>query len=108
MAAFNTLGHVVLIHLGTNGVITDKMIDRLMGIVGPARQVYFITPKVPRPWEAEDNARLNAATTRYSNVHVIDWYTSARENPALFVSDGTHLNKFGILAYVQLVLNSLN
>ncbi len=108
MAMYNTLGHVVLIHLGTNGTITERMIDKVMEIAGPARQVYFVTPKVPRVWEAEDNAQIQAAPARHPNAYVIDWYNASKDNPALFVSDGAHLTAPGILAYVQLILNSFN
>jgi peptidoglycan/LPS O-acetylase OafA/YrhL len=108
MAAYNTLGHVVLVHLGTNGTITDRMIDKVMEIAGPNRQVYFVTPKVPRSWEAEDVAKLSAAPGRFPNAYVIDWHNASKDNPGLFVSDGTHLTAAGILAYVQLILNSFN
>jgi hypothetical protein len=108
MAAYNTLGHVVLVHLGTNGTITDRMIDKVMEIAGPNRQVYFVTPKVPRSWESEDVAKIAAAPQRFPNAYVIDWHNAAKDNPALFVSDGTHLTAAGILAYVQLILNAFN
>ena len=108
MAAYNTLGHVVLVHLGTNGTITDRMIDKVMEIAGPNRQVYFVTPKVPRSWEGEDVARLSAAPQRFPNAYVIDWHNASKDNPGLFVSDGTHLTAAGILAYTQLILNSFN
>jgi hypothetical protein len=108
MAAYNTLGHVVLVHLGTNGTITDRMIDKVMEIAGPNRQVYFVTPKVPRSWEAEDVAKITAAPQRFPNAYVIDWHNAAKDNPGLFVSDGTHLTAAGILAYVQLILNAFN
>ena len=108
MLQFNTLGHVVLIHLGTNGVVTDGLIDDVMRLVGPARSVYFVTPKVPRSWEEADNIRLKNAPTRWPNAHIIDWYTASVNNPALFVKDATHLTPAGVIAYTQLVLNSFN
>jgi hypothetical protein len=108
MAAYNTLGPVVLIHLGTNGTITPAMIDKVMEIAGPHRQVYFVTPKVPRSWEAQDVAVLSEAPQRFPNAYVIDWHNASKDNPGLFVSDGTHLTAAGILAYTQLILNSFN
>ena len=108
MLAFNTLGHVVLIHLGTNGVITDGMLDDVMRAVGPDRVVYFITPKVPRPWEGIDNERLHNAAGRWPTMRIIDWYTASVNNPELFVKDGAHLTPKGVIAYTQLVLNSFN
>lgn len=108
MLTYNTLGHVVLIHLGTNGVVTDGMVDDVMREVGPDRDVYFVTPKVPRPWEGIDNERLRAAPARWPNAHIIDWYTGSVNNPELFVSDATHLTPKGVVAYTQLILNSFN
>ena len=98
----------MLIHLGTNGVVTDGLIDDVMRLVGPARSVYFVTPKVPRSWEEADNIRLKNAPTRWPNAHIIDWYTASVNNPALFVKDATHLTPAGVIAYTQLVLNSFN
>ena len=108
MLAFNTLGPVLLVHLGTNGVITQRMLDKIMELAGPLRQVYFVTTKVERPWEVPNNALLNGMPARYQNARVIDWYTAAVNDPKLFVSDNTHLTAKGIIAYTQLILNGLN
>jgi peptidoglycan/LPS O-acetylase OafA/YrhL len=108
LAARSLLAPVVVIHLGTNGTITDQLVNLTMQKLGPSRQVYFITPKVPRSWEAEDVARLESIPPHFSNARIIDWHNAAKDNPALFVSDGTHLTKEGILAYTQLILNALN
>lgn len=108
MTAFNTLGPVLLVHLGTNGTITQRMLDKIMELAGPLRQVYFVTTKVERPWELSNNALLIGMPARYPNARVIDWFTAAVNDPSLFVSDHTHLTSKGIIAYTQLILNSLN
>ncbi len=108
MLAFNTLGPVLLVHLGTNGVITQRMLDKIMELAGPLRQVYFVTTKVERPWEVPNNALLNGMPAKYQNARIIDWYTAAVNDAELFVSDNTHLTAKGIIAYTQLILNGLN
>ena len=46
---------IVVVHLGTNGRITGDRFDQMMRTIGPGHQVFFLTARVPRVWEAEVN-----------------------------------------------------
>ena len=45
--AHNALPPVIVIHLGTNGAITNDVFDQIMRTIGPGHPVYFLTARVP-------------------------------------------------------------
>jgi peptidoglycan/LPS O-acetylase OafA/YrhL len=93
----------VIVHSGTNGRVTDAMFDQLMQMAGPGHQVYFLTARVPRSWEAEVNKALHDGAKRWKNAHVLEWrdYSGCHDN--WFVRDGYHLSDAGQMAYANLV-----
>jgi peptidoglycan/LPS O-acetylase OafA/YrhL len=94
----------VVIHSGTNGRITGDMFDQMMRTIGSAHQVYFLTARVPRPWEAEVNSTLAAGVKRWKNAHLLDWRHYAGCHDDWFViRDGFHLEPPGQLAYAAFV-----
>jgi peptidoglycan/LPS O-acetylase OafA/YrhL len=101
--SLNALPSTVVIGLGTNGRITDQLFDQMMNTIGPGHQVYFLTTRVPRPWEAEDNAAVANGTKRWRNAHALDWGTYSDCHADWFVADGFHLRTPGQHAYAQFV-----
>ena len=97
----------IVIHLGTNGHITDAMFDGIMQALGPGRQVYFLTARVPRLWETEVNSTLHAGAQRYRNAHVLEWRDFAGCHDDWFVSDGFHLQPPGQRGYATFVKSAL-
>ena len=100
-------GKIVVIALGTNGLVTDELIDTLMADIGTERYVVFVNTRHPQPWLADTNAALQRATERYDNVHLVDWYSYSEGRDDLFDGDGTHLKASGAKEYVQLVYNAV-
>ena len=47
---------IIVVHLGTNGRFGDPEFDTMMATIGPERQAYFLTARVPRSWEADVNS----------------------------------------------------
>ncbi|MDR2975893.1 MAG: acetyltransferase [Streptococcaceae bacterium] len=92
----------ILIDLGVNGEIDESDISGIMKI-SAGRPVFWVNVRVPRSWEAEDNAVLAMAAKNYPNLHVLDWHSIAVNHPEYFVSDQVHLTNAGITAYVQLI-----
>jgi peptidoglycan/LPS O-acetylase OafA/YrhL len=102
-ASLHALPTTLVIGLGTNGRITDQLFDQMMNTIGPGHQVYFLTARVPRPWEAEDNAALHNGATRWKNAHVLEWRAYSGCHDDWFVSDGFHLRTPGQHAYADFV-----
>lgn len=99
----------IVIGLGTNGpsegtfdVIT-RDVKQVMDIVGPDSTVFFLTVKVPRPWEAEVNDALYWEAGLSANAHVLAWHDYAQPHPDWFFTDGIHLNPVGQTAYATFI-----
>ena len=102
LATFGALGPTVVVHLGTNGPMTDHQLDVLMRTLGP-RRVLFLTCKVPRPWQDLSNQRIDAAAGRWKNMVVLDWLAESTPHPEWFEQDGTHLNGAGRAGYTAFI-----
>jgi peptidoglycan/LPS O-acetylase OafA/YrhL len=98
-----SLPRIVVIGLGTNGRITDQLFDQMMNTIGPGHQVYFLTTRVPRSWETEDNAAIHNGVKRWPNAHALEWRAYSGCHDDWFVNDGFHLRTQGQQAYADFV-----
>jgi hypothetical protein len=102
--AAGTLGHVLVVELGTNGTVTPSDFDAMMQAASGLSRVVFVNIDVPRPWAAGDNAVLAAGVARYPGVAVlVDWYTLASGHPEWFTADQVHLQPAGASAMASLI-----
>jgi hypothetical protein len=101
-SALGVLPSVIVIHLGTNGRVTDGGFDQMMETIGPKRTAYFLTARVPRTWETEVNQKLHAGATRWKNAHVLEWHDYSTCHDDWFV-DGFHLRTAGLRAYAAFI-----
>jgi peptidoglycan/LPS O-acetylase OafA/YrhL len=106
LAAFGFLGPIVVIHLGTNGPMSDAQLNKLIGELGQ-REVVLVTTHVPRPWQDLTNQRLVAAAGRWPNVRIADWNALSSPHPEWFDSDGTHLQTAGRMAYAAFIQSAV-
>ena len=105
--AGNQAGKIVVIALGTNGLVTDENIDQMMSLLGDKRVVVFITTRSPQPWVGPTNEAITRAAERYPNVRIIDWYGYSEGRNDLFDGDGTHLSSDGAAQFIQLVYDAV-
>jgi peptidoglycan/LPS O-acetylase OafA/YrhL len=101
--SYGALPPTIVVGLGTNGRITDQLFDEIMNTIGPGHQVYFMTARVPRPWESEVNATLHNGAKRWPNAHVLEWRDYSGCHDDWFVNDGFHLRTPGQHAYADFV-----
>ncbi|MDQ6693960.1 MAG: acyltransferase family protein [Chloroflexota bacterium] len=106
-SAAGLLGDVVIIHLGNNSYFSAREFDEMMAAAGSGRTVIFMNLKVPRRWEAPDNAVIAAGVKRYPNAVLIDWRSAIMRQPALLAKDGIHIGPGGARVYAQLVAAAL-
>ena len=105
-------GIAVIVHLGTNGTVTEAELDQLMDTLVGVPNVLVLTVKANREWTAGNNERLRAlgpggANSR-PNVILIDWEQLASECvDNCFARDGFHLNPNGQQFYTSLILETL-
>jgi hypothetical protein len=89
-AATGTLGSVLLIHIGNNGLLTRSDIDEIVALAGPERRVVFVNLRLPRDWQNPLNAVI-AGAAAYPNAVVVDWHAASANGDGLFANDGVHL-----------------
>ncbi|MEX0791097.1 MAG: acyltransferase family protein, partial [Actinomycetota bacterium] len=101
------LGDGVIIHMGTNGLITVKQFEQLMDILKDVPRVSVVNVKVARPWEEINNRMLAENIGRFPNARLVDWKATATAHPEAFYNDGVHLKPSGVGIYVDLLSNSI-
>ncbi|WP_214741897.1 acyltransferase family protein [Exiguobacterium sp. s48] len=97
--SYNAPGHVVFLHLGTNGAFKMEQLETLLKQFERADHIYLINTRVPRPWESEVNEKLARASELHENVSLIDWHERSIGKEAYFEGDGVHLNVEGAEAF---------
>jgi peptidoglycan/LPS O-acetylase OafA/YrhL len=99
-----SLAPVVVIHTGTNGVISPGQLSQTLSALHDRQRVVVLTDKVPRDWQNPNNDVLRRASQDNPNTRLLDWQVIAAEHPEWFWQDGIHLNPAGQAAYVTLIV----
>jgi hypothetical protein len=75
LRAAGRLGNTVVIHIGTNGEVSDETFAAIMANMPPeeVKAVCFLTVKADRPWIEGNNGRIVGLQSTYPNVHVGYW-----------------------------------
>jgi hypothetical protein len=102
-AARGTLHRLVIVHLGTNGPIDPDACDAIARVAGTSHRVFLVTVRVPRPWQALNNAFLNSCALLHARVYVIRWYAFSAGHPRWFADDGYHLTPLGRASYAEFI-----
>lgn len=101
------LGDLVIIHTGSNGPFSARQFDSIMQLLADTRLVLFVNVKVPRRWEAPNNAVIADGVQRYPNTLMVDWHAASVGRPELFWRDGIHLRPRGAELYANLIAGAL-
>ncbi|WP_305823322.1 acyltransferase family protein [Massilia brevitalea] len=88
----------VLVHLGTNGYITESQYRALLAELADREHVLLVNVHVPKPWMKPNNEIIARMPADFPNVRVIDWDALSAARPAFFGKDNTHLTMKGVRA----------
>ena len=97
------LANIVVIHPGTNGVLTEEILRSLLDPLVDYQRVVVVNAAVPRSWEKSNNRVVDDVIIDYPNVVLADWHEAAKGNRDYFVSDGIHLTATGARAYADVI-----
>ena len=81
------LGEAAVIHLGTNGYLSEKQFRTLLEQLAHCRTVVVVNVYGARRWTGPNNALIARLAPHFENVRVVDWYAIGQANPAYFVQD---------------------
>jgi hypothetical protein len=101
--ASGQLGDVVIVHMGNNGTFSASQFETMMDVLADVPRVVFINVKVPRPWEATNDAVIDDGVQRYPNAVLVDWRGASIDRPDFFWDDGIHLRPEGAAEYAALI-----
>ena len=102
------LAPTVVIHTGTNGIVTEDQLREMLDILSDRERVVIVNTNVPRPWMEPNNELIAKVVPDYPNAVIADWYSVSADNPEYFVSDGTHPQwPSGIKAFVREIMRAV-
>jgi hypothetical protein len=102
------LGDAVVVHLGTNGPISQETLDAFLATMDGVPNVILMTVRADRSWTADNNALLRAADHDGDNKILLDWEVRSAECPGdCFYDDGIHLRPAGQQYYADLISDIL-
>jgi hypothetical protein len=107
LLAAHQLGHDVILHLGTNGPMTDGQFDAMMAMLQGVPRVLVVNTRVTQPWQNLVNARLAVGVKRWPNAVLVDWHAASSTRGGIFWSDGTHLRPAGAQFYANVLAGAL-
>lgn len=96
-------GSVVIYELGANGPPRDESVLQNMVNITGGKPVYFVTTRVPQPWQDETNAKLRAFASKRKNVGIIDWNGTSAGHSEFLTDDGIHLTPIGGPQYARMI-----
>ena len=102
------IGETVVIHLGTNGLLTDENFNDVLDELQLVDNVFIVNIKTSEAWETTINTKLAEGVGRYANATLIDWYSRAAQHPEWFNNDGTHLETEGNQSFARILLAVLD
>jgi GDSL-like Lipase/Acylhydrolase family len=101
---------VVVLHLGTNGPVSDAMFDSAMAAVAGVPKLIVLTIQLPPldryAYEDSTNDVIKRGAARYGAT-VVDWNAATNDHPELFAADGIHPQAAGSALYASLVTAAL-
>jgi peptidoglycan/LPS O-acetylase OafA/YrhL len=84
------LGTTVVIQVGTNAPVGDAEFDAIMQAVpADVAGVVFMTLAADVDWVPDNNGKIAALPSRYSNVRILDWATESQQ--VELCPDGIHI-----------------
>lgn len=98
----NALGEPIVINLGANGDCSLGCKKEIMELC-KGKEVFWLNTTNNQ----EFNKNLLSFSSKYSNLHVIDWNKLSRGHEEYFYADGIHLTGSGRKAYTQVVYSAI-
>lgn len=104
LANSGILGDVLLFNLGTNGDCDEQTKNQIIQLAGN-RKIFWVN--VTNDHEVGINNELYNLSTRYNNIHIIDWNSASINHPEYFIADHIHLTEIGKKAYINTIYNAI-
>lgn len=101
-----SLRAVALVHLGTNGYVTEGQLRQILAMLADCKRVVLVNTHVPRRWMEANNTLIDRVAPGFPNVVVVRWNDASENQPDYFVSDGVHLTGIGQRAFITEIMRT--
>ena len=101
------LGDTVIIHMGTNGIVTEADLKPILDRLQDRKRVVVVNVRVPRVWMNPTNEMIGSIVTQYPNVRLADWNAVSKGHRGYFGPDGVHLTQTGAQEFAKLILQQM-
>jgi peptidoglycan/LPS O-acetylase OafA/YrhL len=108
LAAADRLAPTVVLHTGTNGIVTEDQLRRMLELLADRDRVVVVNVNVPRRWTDPNNEVIATVVPDYANAVVADWAAVSDGRADFFVSDGVHPTWEGTKAFVREIIRAAN
>lgn len=93
----------LIVHIGTNGPLTQAQFDRLVRITAEVPDVVVVNVRVPKSWESQSNRVIADNLWAAERFRLANWYETSKQAGVLG-SDGVHPTPSGARVYARLAL----
>jgi peptidoglycan/LPS O-acetylase OafA/YrhL len=90
LAANGKLRPILVLGLGTNGLVDSHKLDEVMKIVGPNTDIVLINAQAPRDWIPGVNKILARYAQTHRNVELANWHAAIRPHIDYLATDLIH------------------
>lgn len=94
---------VVIVHTGSNGIVTKDQMTRMLEALTGVDRVVVVNTKVPRAWSAPNNKTIASVVAKFPNTRMVDWAAISAGHSDYFVRDGVHLTWTGAQVYSRAI-----
>jgi hypothetical protein len=103
------ISSIVVIQIGDNGALRADRLDEALDLLTTAgvRRIVVVNLRVPRAWEAPNNALLSALVQRHANAVLVDWHAASEGHPEYLYEDQIHLKPEGAALYASLIADAI-
>jgi len=101
LAAADLLAPTVVLHTGTNGIVTEGQLREMLDLLADRERVVVVNVNVPRRWTDPNNEVIADVIGDYPNAVLADWAAVSAGRADYFVSDGVHPTWEGTKAFVK-------
>ena len=97
------LSDYVVIHMGTNGLVTRQNLAPILNELRDRRRVVVVDVQVPRVWMKQTNTMIESIVTHYPNVRLASWRDASAGHSSYFTPDGVHLTFKGGKVFAHII-----
>ena len=101
------LADYVVIHMGTNGLVTRRDLAPILNQLRDRKRVVVVNVQVPRVWMKQTNAMIESIVPDYPNVRLASWRDASAGHSSYFTPDGVHLTFNGGKVFAKIIEQAL-